>query len=35
MSEPDPVSFHARLTDADKEKVLGLNAAALLGIVSV
>jgi aminocarboxymuconate-semialdehyde decarboxylase len=32
MSEPDPVGFHERLSDEDKACVLGLNAAALLGL---
>ncbi|MEL1251169.1 amidohydrolase family protein [Aurantiacibacter gilvus] len=32
MGEPDPVGFHSGLDDADLPKVLGLNAAGLLGI---
>lgn len=32
MSEPDPVGFHARLDEAAKAKILGLNAAELLGL---
>ncbi|GGB94658.1 amidohydrolase [Novosphingobium endophyticum] len=32
MAEPDPVGFHARLDEADKQKILGQNAAALLGL---
>ncbi|MBO9580427.1 MAG: amidohydrolase [Sphingobium sp.] len=32
MSEPDPVGFHAGLWEADRKKVLGLNAAELLGL---
>ena len=35
MSEPDPVGFHARLDDAAREKILGANAAELLGLVKV
>ena len=32
MSEPDPVGFHARLDEHAKARILGLNAAELLGI---
>jgi len=32
MAEPDPVGFHARLPDDAQEKILGLNAAQLLGL---
>ena len=32
MSEPDPVGFHGRLDDETKARILGLNAAALLGL---
>ncbi len=32
MSEPDPVGFHARLDEADKARIMGLNAADLLGL---
>jgi aminocarboxymuconate-semialdehyde decarboxylase len=32
MAEPDPVGFHARLAETDKAKILGLNAADLLGL---
>ncbi len=32
MSEPDPVGFHARLGEADQARILGLNAADLLGL---
>jgi aminocarboxymuconate-semialdehyde decarboxylase len=32
MSEPDPIGFHARLTNADQVKILGMNAAELLGL---
>jgi aminocarboxymuconate-semialdehyde decarboxylase len=32
MSEPDPVGFHARLSEDDKAKILGLNTAQLLGL---
>jgi aminocarboxymuconate-semialdehyde decarboxylase len=35
MSEPDPIGFHERLSDEDKARVLGLNAAALLGLERV
>jgi aminocarboxymuconate-semialdehyde decarboxylase len=30
MSEPDPVGFHAELSQADREKILGATAARLL-----
>lgn len=33
MAEPDPVGFHADLPDAVKEKIVGLNAAELLGLL--
>lgn len=32
MAEPDPVAFHGALDDNDKAKILGLNAADLLGL---
>ncbi|MEG3145174.1 amidohydrolase family protein [Sphingomonas sp. RT2P30] len=32
MSEPDPVGFHARLSDDDQARIMGLNAADLLGL---
>lgn len=32
MAEPDPVGFHCRLDDETRAKILGLNAAALLGL---
>jgi aminocarboxymuconate-semialdehyde decarboxylase len=32
MSEPDPVGFHSRLAQAERAKILGLNAAELLGL---
>ncbi len=35
MSEPRPVEFHAALEEADRAKVLGLNAAELLGLAAV
>jgi aminocarboxymuconate-semialdehyde decarboxylase len=33
MAEPDPVGFHERLAEEDKAKILGLNAAELLGLI--
>lgn len=33
MAEPDPVGFHAGLAADDRARILGLNAAELLGIV--
>ena len=32
MAEPDPLGFHARLEESNRAKILGLNAAALLGL---
>jgi hypothetical protein len=32
MSEPDPLGFHERLSEENKAKILGLNAAHLLGL---
>ena len=32
MAEPDPLGFHDRLDEGTKAKILGLNAAALLGL---
>jgi aminocarboxymuconate-semialdehyde decarboxylase len=32
MAEPDPVGFHASIPEKDKARVLGLNAAELLGL---
>ena len=32
MSEPNPVGFHERLDESTKAKILGLNAAELLGL---
>jgi aminocarboxymuconate-semialdehyde decarboxylase len=32
MAEPDPLGFHARLEESTRAKILGLNAAALLGL---
>jgi aminocarboxymuconate-semialdehyde decarboxylase len=35
MSEPDPIGFHQRLAEDDQAKILGLNAAHLLGLERV
>ncbi len=35
MAEPDPIGFHSELSEQDKARVLGLNAAELLGIAAV
>ena len=32
MAEPDPVGFHDRLSEDGKARILGLNAAELLGL---
>jgi len=32
MAEPDPVGFHEQLDETDKARILGLNAAHLLGL---
>ncbi|UUR09360.1 amidohydrolase family protein [Sphingomonas glaciei] len=32
MAEPDPVGFHAQLSEDDQAKILGSNAASLLGL---
>lgn len=32
MAEPDPVGFHSELSETDKAKILGINAAELLGL---
>jgi len=32
MSEPDPVAFHAELSETDREQILGGTAARLLGL---
>lgn len=32
MAEPDPIGFHALLSDLDQKKILGANAAHLLGL---
>lgn len=34
MSEPDPVGFHSRLDEAARSKILGSNAAELLGLIT-
>jgi aminocarboxymuconate-semialdehyde decarboxylase len=33
MAEPDPVGFHQRLAPTDKARIVGLNAADLLGLI--
>ncbi|MFD1842231.1 amidohydrolase family protein [Sphingomonas qilianensis] len=33
MSEPDPIGFHALLGEEERERILGRNAAALLGLM--
>jgi aminocarboxymuconate-semialdehyde decarboxylase len=32
MAEPDPVAFHQGLDDDDRARIVGLNAADLLGL---
>ena len=34
MSEPDPIGFHGRLDQASQAKILGMNAADLLGLAA-
>jgi hypothetical protein len=34
MGEDDPVGFHDRLDDAVRQKIVGENAAALLGLTA-
>ena len=34
MAEPDPVGFHAHLDEDDRRRIMGANAAELLGLVA-
>ena len=34
MSEPDPLGFHAGLSGTERQRILGLNAADLLGLTT-